>query len=57
VQNLLDEKLTISKIHGELQGRNGITVFPTFHPAAAMRFPKIKALMEEDFKKLEKMEC
>ena len=57
LQTLLDKKLTISKIHGEPQDRNGIIIFPTFHPAAAMRFPKIRALMEEDFKKLEKMEC
>jgi len=32
-----------------------VTCFPTFHPAAGMRFPSIRRKMEEDFKKLEKL--
>ena len=56
VQTLLDKKLKISEIHGKLQDRNGIIFFPTFHPAAAMRFPKIKALTKEDFRKLEMLQ-
>ncbi len=28
--------------------------FPTYHPAAGLRFPKIKKILEEDFKKLKK---
>jgi len=28
--------------------------FPTYHPAAGLRFPKIKKILEKDFKKLRK---
>jgi len=28
--------------------------FPTYHPAAALRFPKIKEILEKDFKKIGK---
>lgn len=50
VQTLLSGKyLTISRVHGKPKKMDGIMIFPTFHPAAAMRFPKIRALMEEDF--------
>ncbi len=28
--------------------------FPTYHPAAGLRFPKIKKILEKDFKKLKK---
>ena len=48
-----DEKL--SKIHGKIIKKEGRIYFPTFHPAAAMRFPKIRKLMEKDFKKLKKL--
>jgi len=43
----------ISEIHGKVIKKDRI-YFPTFHPSAAMRFPKIKKLMEADFKKLKK---
>ena len=52
LQTLLECKLTVSQLHGESQQLDGIIVFPSFHPAAAMRFPKIKVLMEKDFKRL-----
>jgi len=39
----------VSELHGQLiEGK----YFVTFHPAAAMRFSKVKEMMEEDFKKL-----
>jgi len=46
-----DKKLSVSKIHGE-EIKKEIIYFPTFHPAAAMRFPKVRKLMREDMKKL-----
>ncbi len=46
-----EEKFFASKIHGNEIVRDKI-YFPTFHPSAAMRFPRIRKLMEEDFKKL-----
>ena len=51
LQILLERKLTTSKLHGQPQEKNGIIILPTFHPSAAMRFPKIRALVEEDFKR------
>lgn len=52
---LIDEKLNISKIHGKMIKKENIIFMPTFHPAAAMRFPKIREAMEKDFKKLKKL--
>jgi len=46
-----DKKLSVSKIHGK-EIEKEIIYFPTFHPAAAMRFPKVRKLMQEDMKKL-----
>jgi DNA polymerase len=45
----------ISKIHGKILEKEGRIYFPTFHPAAAMRFPRIRKFMEEDFKKLKRI--
>jgi len=50
--NVFLPKKLLSKIHGQLQQFKQFKFFPTFHPAAALRFPKIKKIMEEDFKKL-----
>lgn len=55
LKTLLDDELSISKIHGIQKKRQDITVFLTFHPAAAMRFPKINALIKEDFNKLREL--
>ena len=52
LRTLLDERLPISAAHGKPQKKRDTIVFPTFHPAAAMRFPKIGALMKEDFNSL-----
>ena len=50
---LFEKKSTISQIHGQPQEFNNIKIFPTYHPAAAIRFPKIRTTIKEDFKKLE----
>jgi DNA polymerase len=47
-----NEKLTVSEIHGKEIKQNNRIYFPTFHPSAAMRFPKIKEKMQKDFEKL-----
>jgi len=52
LQTLLGRKSKIMEIHGEPQKKEGIIIFPSFHPAAVMRFPKIRDLIEEDFKRL-----
>ncbi|MFW9960115.1 MAG: uracil-DNA glycosylase [Candidatus Thorarchaeota archaeon] len=43
---------SVSESHGKFFEAAGRTYFMTYHPAAALRFPKIKALMMEDFKNL-----
>ncbi|MEM5766452.1 MAG: uracil-DNA glycosylase [Candidatus Aenigmatarchaeota archaeon] len=45
----------LSEIHGEKVEMDGKIYFFTFHPAASMRFPKIRKLVEEDFRKLVKL--
>ena len=52
LRSLLDDRLPISKVHGIPQKREGIIIFPTFHPAAAMRFPRTRDLIKEDVNRL-----
>ena len=52
LQTLLDRKEKVSSIHGNPQETNETIIFPTFHPAAATRFPKIREKISRDFKKL-----
>lgn len=49
---LLKNSVKISKEHGTVFKENEKTYFLTFHPAAALRFPRVTILMENDFKKL-----
>jgi len=42
----------LNNLHGRTLNQNGRTCFLTFHPAAAMRFPKIRKKMIQDFKRL-----
>lgn len=44
---------SVSEAHGKFFEASGRTFFMTYHPAAALRFPKLKSLMVEDFKKLQ----
>lgn len=55
VQGVLEEKLSIKNDHGKTITKSGRTYFITYHPAAALRFPPIKKLFIEDFKKLKKL--
>ncbi|MGC8812183.1 MAG: uracil-DNA glycosylase [Candidatus Aenigmatarchaeota archaeon] len=55
VEGILNRKLKVSEIHGKLLKKDGMLIFPTFHPSAAMRFPRIRKLMEEDMKKLKRI--
>ena len=45
----------VKSLHGKLLEKNNRKIFVTFHPAAAMRFPKIRKLTEKDFKKLKRV--
>jgi DNA polymerase len=55
VQALLGKKVKVSKVHGKPQEKEKTIIFPTFHPAAAMRFPEIRSQMKKDFKRLEEL--
>ena len=45
-------KETITKAHGRPRDVNGLTIFPMFHPAAALHQQSLRQVIEEDFKKL-----
>jgi uracil-DNA glycosylase family 4 len=42
----------ITQAHGGVLERDGRTLFPMFHPAAALRNPKLRATLHEDAKAL-----
>jgi DNA polymerase len=42
----------LSEAHGKVFETDERTYFMTYHPAAALRFPKTKAIMREDFQAL-----
>jgi DNA polymerase len=43
---------TIGKARGKPRNVNGITLFPMYHPAAALHQPSLRKFIEEDIKKL-----
>jgi uracil-DNA glycosylase family 4 len=43
---------TIGKVHGRPRNVNGTTLFPMYHPAAALHQPRFREIIEEDIKKL-----
>lgn len=45
-------KKELSSFRGEWVKKDGKEYFPTYHPAAGMRFPRIRKILEEDFKKI-----
>jgi DNA polymerase len=45
----------LSDYRGKWIKKNGKFYFPTYHPAAGLRFPKIRKILEKDFKKLIKL--
>lgn len=49
---VLDREVAVSQEHGKIVKEEDRTCLITFHPAAAMRFPKIREAFFEDFKKL-----
>lgn len=55
VQGVLGRKIPVMKEHGAVIEENGRKYFITLHPAAALRFPPLRKLIESDFKKLKKL--
>lgn len=49
---IIDDKIKITKDHGKFYKKKNILFMPTIHPAAVLRNPKQKVLVEEDFRNL-----
>ncbi len=45
----------LGKDHGKRIEKDGIIYIPTYHPAAGMCFPRIRKMMEGDFRGISKM--
>ncbi|NDJ87163.1 MAG: uracil-DNA glycosylase [Chloroflexi bacterium] len=45
----------ISKIHGKSKRIGGRIYYPLFHPAAVLRNPSLKPVMEQDFRKMKQL--
>lgn len=52
-KGVLEEKIPIAKEHGNTIQRDGKIYFLTYHPAAALRFPKLRQKFLEDLKHLQ----
>lgn len=52
---LIDQSPAVNSHHGKVITRDGQKYFITFHPAAALRFPRTRSLMIKDFHKLKKL--
>lgn len=55
VRGVLDENHPIGHEHGKSFELEGHRYFFTYHPAAALRFPKIKEQFIQDFQKLKQL--
>lgn len=51
---LLPQIILLGKEHGKMINGGGVKYFITLHPAAALRFPKFRKIIEEDFETLRK---
>lgn len=51
-QQLFDPNFRVTRQHGEIREWDGRLVMATFHPAALLRNPSYKPMMEEDLRKL-----
>jgi DNA polymerase len=53
-QMLLDTKSPLTVLRGRVHRVNGLSVIPTYHPAACLRYPKFKTAVWEDVQLLRK---
>ena len=51
-RTILGRNESISRVHGTVFQADGYTVFPIYHPAAALYARSTKEFLEEDFRKL-----
>lgn len=52
VRGVLNEMIPVKSRHGEVIERDGMKYFLTLHPAAGIRFPSLKNIIEDDFRRL-----
>ncbi len=52
---VLGEPIPVAKMHGKVLDREGKRYFISYHPAAILRFPKLKKFFLSDFRKLKKL--
>lgn len=52
---ILERKISVVTEHGKILKEKGRSIFITVHPAAALRFVKMKNTFMEDFKELKKL--
>ena len=52
---VLNKKIAVVLEHGKIIEENGRKYFITVHPAAALRFTKMKITLEKDFKSLKQL--
>jgi DNA polymerase len=55
VYAMLGEDLPVLKKHGNIITKGKLTYFITIHPAAAIRFNKLRSVLEKDFANLKKL--
>ncbi len=49
---MLEKIIPVMKEHGKIIDADSVQYIVTIHPAAVIRFPKYRSIIEEDFKKL-----
>jgi uracil-DNA glycosylase len=54
-QAVLEEKFPIAQVHGKIIKRDGRSYFLSYHPAAPLYSPKLRAVIKKDFQKLKKL--
>lgn len=55
IQGVLGEKILVSKKHGSVIEKNKKSYFISYHPAAAIRFAKLRDTFKNDFSILKKI--
>jgi uracil-DNA glycosylase family 4 len=55
LKTLITDRYTIGQVHGTPVKKSGILFFPLYHPAAALRNPKLRETLMNDFRKLYKL--
>lgn len=51
VEAVLKRKVTLREIHGKTIRKQNILYLPTYHPAAALRFPRFRKTIEKDIQR------